>query len=693
MKDSRLYRYYQIPDEFVYEKVKGGAHYFKGRKNTSTLIGQLNKVWTSPKPAAQEKYYLRLLLLKVKGPKCFDDVKRVPGHNNDQPFATFKEAAIARNLLLDDNEHKACLREASVSYYPAQLRDLFIFLLSLGTVLDPIGLFSCAEEKLIDIDNFPSDMIDGARRAVFTEFERLSLRYDFQFSRLPWVHELDGCPTNLDEFRENFHREEIAQMAVADVSLLNADQKKVVDAIYARVTRGDDSRDNLFFIDGYAGTGKTFVYTTLYKLLVARGLKVLCAAISGIAASMLPGGRTAHKAFGLKLDMDEHNYASNLGMRTDQANYLRSVDLVIWDEISMAPKWALAAVDQLFRDLALPERRNLPFGGKVIVVGGDFRQILPVIKGAMRTKIVDSIAKKFELWDRFQKFTLHTSVRSLDAEHNTFVRSVGDGTIGTVTDFAKGEYAVPIPRRYFFPSSDVNQFIDSFYSPQVLNSPTQLASTLIVANTHEEINFINEQVMRRIAVKDPLIDDKIYVSRDHVTRDGDLHPDYRSARLNEIDVNGFPAAKLHLKVGTVVMLLRNYCVKSGLTNGTRLLITKLDNHLITCQTFDGSAKEVGIPRIKVNIRSQDSGLEFDFTRLQFPLKPAFAMTIHKSQGQTVGRLGIFMRTSVFAHGALYVALSRARNPDDIKIFLPNFDNFLHSDFITLTNIFYPDALL
>src|SRR5699024_8458402 len=125
----------------------------------------------------------------------------------------------------------------------------------------------------------------------------------------------------------------------------------------------------------------------LYQRLVGAGKKVLCVAYSGIAASLLPKGQTAHSAFKLKLNMTDDDFASTLRMQSKQAQKLRELDFIIWDEISMVPKCALKAVDQLFRDLT--GCTDVPFGGKCVIVGGDFGQTLPVVKNGSRVDVIN----------------------------------------------------------------------------------------------------------------------------------------------------------------------------------------------------------------------------------------------------------------------------------------------------------------
>ena len=129
-------------------------------------------------------------------------------------------------------------------------------------------------------------------------------------------------------------------------------------------------------------------------------------------------------------------------------------------------------------------------------------------------------------------------------------------------------------------------------------------------------------------------------------------------------------------------------VKEGLTNGTRLRVTLLRyqagngvqhfSHLLECKGITDNCD--GPPQAwqchdgtlfmcrRWHLLSQ-SGLDYNFKRVQFPVCLAFAMTVHKSQGQTFDRVGLYLEHPVFAHGQLYVAMSRCRNPTALKVFI------------------------
>ena len=140
--------------------------------------------------------------------------------------------------------------------------------------------------------------------------------------------------------------------------------------------------------------------------------------------------------------------------------------------------------------------------------------------------------------------------------------------------------------------------------------------------------------------------------------------------LNSIQLNGFPPHLLSVKEGCPLILLRNLDSKNGLCNGTKLvLINIVSLYAIRVRIVSGShaGTEVILPRI--NFTSGERDFPFIFTRRQFPVRLAFALTINKAQGQSYKRVGIYLPQPVFSHGQLYVALSRAGNPFQTRVLM------------------------
>lgn len=155
---------------------------------------------------------------------------------------------------------------------------------------------------------------------------------------------------------------------------LTDEQKSVYVEIMTAV---NEDKGGLFFLYGHGGTGKTFIWRTLSSGIRSRGDIVLTVASSGIASLLLPGGRTAHSRFAIPLNPTE-DVISNIKQGSPLANLIITAKLIIWDEAPMMHRYCFEALDQTLRDILRfknTSSSDKPFGGKIVVLGGDFRQI------------------------------------------------------------------------------------------------------------------------------------------------------------------------------------------------------------------------------------------------------------------------------------------------------------------------------
>lgn len=146
-----------------------------------------------------------------------------------------------------------------------------------------------------------------------------------------------------------------------------------------------------------------------------RSLKhiVLSVASLGVASLLLPGGRTAHYRFKIPCELDEGTIC-DIKHGTMLCELIQTTSLIMWDETLMTHKFAFEALDRSLRDIlasSSPMATNLPFGGKVVVLGGDLRQILPVIEGGNRSQIVNSAIINSSLWPHVHILCLTHNMR------------------------------------------------------------------------------------------------------------------------------------------------------------------------------------------------------------------------------------------------------------------------------------------
>ena len=609
---------------------------------------------------------------------------------------TFREACLARGLLENDNEWKLCLEEAAVMQTGHQLRQLFATIIRENWPLnDPLSLW----------DRFKGSICDDVRHKLIHKGipdPTQDQIYDYglhlldlilndsgkslkDFSPMPlstgdWAH-LDGNRLIAEQLA--YDRDEQRNLAQPRIDGLNLEQRAAFDAIMNSVK---NNQPKLFFLHGPGGTGKTHVYNTLCYALRAEGFIVLCVASSGIAALLLLGGRTSHSRFKIPIKLYDGKPCP-IAKGTLLARLLQKVRLIIWDEVPTQDRRAPEAVDLTMQDI----RNDLrPYGGTPVVFGGDFQQTLPVVIKGGREQIVGACLLRSRLWRHVEILHLTQNMRLGGAnacqEDRDFAQWLLDTGHGRNTSAAQD---LELPAVMKLPSNTVDSLVESVY-PGLSGIPANhdrdkyfLERTILSAR-NDDVDELNQMLLDKFQGEE-----KIFHSADSlVTEEGvDSGFQYPVEYLNSIRASGLPLAKLTLKIGSPIMILRNLDPARGLCNGSRGILTRIAAHVLEIRLISGehSGKTAFIPRISITPSSEQ--IAFEMKRRQYPVRLAFCMTINKAQGQSVDHVGLDLRTDIFAHGQLYVALSRCTSSRRIKVLFKN-------DTTTLTkNIVYPEVLL
>jgi hypothetical protein len=173
--------------------------------------------------------------------------------------------------------------------------------------------------------------------------------------------------------------------------------------------------DKTFFVDGLGGAGKTFLYGCLLSRVRFTGDIVLSMASFGIGALLLEGGCTAHSRFKIPVAGLCGSSACYVPLNSPQSALIWVTHLIMWDEAPMAHKHVFEAVNRTLQHVmgvVDPTLKDMLFGGKVVVMGGDFRQILLVVPRGRRGQIVDvSLKRSAFLWHRVKVCQLHENMR------------------------------------------------------------------------------------------------------------------------------------------------------------------------------------------------------------------------------------------------------------------------------------------
>jgi len=366
---------------------------------------------------------------------------------------------------------------------------------------------------------------------------------------------------------EHDYNVEVLQAEVAmAIESLNDGQRAayngIIDAYVAHHAK-------VVFIDGPGGTGKTYIENLILNAVRSCGDIALVVASSGITALLLLGGRTTHSYLKIPIALDRKSFYY-IRKQDDLAMLIHQTKLILWDEAPMTNNLNFEAVDRTLRDLT---NRNEPFGGIVFIMSGDFRQVLLVTPRGSRADIVSASIKSSYLWESVEVFRLSENMWASDVVaihpdlgNHTFtdwLLCLGNNELEIINE----DY-IKCLDMMVLPPADTQAMVVAIY-PQLHEGQTTneyLHECAILAPRNKEVSLINAMVLSYLPSAQ--VD---FLSADSA-EDTEVANTYPSEFLNTLEVSGMPSHKLLLKIGTPVILLRNFDPLAGLCNGTCLIV-------------------------------------------------------------------------------------------------------------------------
>ncbi|XP_027903668.1 uncharacterized protein LOC114163562 [Vigna unguiculata] len=535
-EEGKQLTYSEFPSKFVwFAKEKE----WKPRKKGYN-IGRLTYI----PPGSGELYYLRILLTIQKGCIDYESIKTI----DRKYYETYQEACYVLGLLADDKEYIDAIKEASLQIQTAELQKLCLLEI---------------EEML---------MSNGRSLKDYPSLPQLDLSDVHTFNNRFIIDELQ------------YNKQDMAKEHDSLFKALNDEQIHVYQDIMTIVL---SKKGGFFFLYGYGGTSKTFMWKTLSAGLRSKGMIVLNVASSGIASLLLPCGKIAHSTFCIPLLINDES-TCNIAQGSLRAKLLMATSLIIWDEAPMMNRMCFEAFDRTLRDIIRnvdDANKDKPFGGKTVVLGGDFRQILPVIKKGSRFDIIKSAINYSELWNCCKVLKLSKNMR-LSTTSNTeiandiqefadWILKIGDGKMDLNEN---GECMVEIPEQILITNTDLPllALVELFYPQFVVNmlKPNYFDDGAISCPTNDSVEQVNDFMLSLIGGEEVT-----YLSSDTPCQSDEQDEVqsewFTSEFLNDIKCSGIPNHKLKLKTCVPIMLLRNIDQVKGLCNGTRLQV----NHL------------------------------------------------------------------------------------------------------------------
>ena len=556
------------------------------RKKGCDAIGRVH----NPSPLAGDVVYLRMLLHHdvSRGATSFDELK-LGKH-------TFKDACRHLGLLQDDGEWDMVLQKGAETCRSASyLRELFVIILRFCDPANPRQLFDNHWEEWCD---------DFKRSAGWTDLVSLHpeqsrqmqvcVLLDLEQRLQSWEVTLKDCqlPVPSEEdialvgqrdahlalpstIREelDFDFEETAAIARDRLERMTTEQRAIFDVVMEHI---EGRRPVQIFIDARGGCGKTF---TLEGILAAArtsepgGAVALAMATTGLAANLLPLGRTFHSRMKVGLNPTEEGCFA-ISAQSALARLICMARLLIIDEATLLDRRNLEKLERTLRDLT---GSSEPWGGKIVILCGDFRQCLPIIPRASRASTVAHCLNRSYLWKDFRLMSLTKNMRVMAdsedtdlANFDSWAVSLGDGSSPTVGD-AKEE-KVKLPSNHCLEVEEdqygkgMEVFCDKIYPNLAtrFNEDDYFQDRAILAPTNQKRDAINEYLMSKLPTEEVVL-----LSADSTVEPADaaLHP---VEVLNSLNPQGLPSHRLTLRPGAPVRLMRNLNPRDGLCNGTRM---------------------------------------------------------------------------------------------------------------------------
>ena len=675
-----LPRYVDLPKKYRYDKAKK-IWVIRQARSEDTVIGRVHTV----NPLAGETFYLRILLHHdhCRGKTSFQDLKVL---DDGKTCETFKDVCCELGLLKDDLEWQRVLEECAGTQFCSQIREVYVIILMFCQPANPRALFDefwptwtddfdlQSKEQLIPLDeNQLKTMVLLDLEMRLQSFEKGLADFGLPEPTLEDLADVKNI-TNIDPVvireEKDYCLQELVSSVNNNIPLFTPGQAQIFETVMHAVKHNQQLS---LFIDARGGCGKTFLLNALLSAVRSSepgGCVALAMATTGIAANLLKLGRTYLSRMKAPLTPTEES-TLQISAQSSLAKLIRIAKLLLIDESTMLDRYQLEALDRSLRDLMGDSDKV--FGGKVIVLAGDFRQCLPVVPRANRATTVGHCINKSRLWQHFKVFQLTENMR-VRASGDPRLEDFDKWTLGIGNGVEK-DGVVPIPSTMLsdiVPNTktdskneerSMKKFCQEVF-PNIhvnIKTPGWLEGRTILAPTNREVDTLNEVMQGFLAESGSRL-----LSADTLENPEDAFR-FNSEYLNTLKPNGFPHHVLNLKSGMPIMLLRNINPRQGLCNGTRLIFEKcLDNKLLQCRIVE-TGRLVLIPRI--TFIPKPGEFPFEWQRRQFPVRPAFAMTINKSQGQTLKFAGIWLRGQVFTHGQLYVACSRVGSPNNLKFAL------------------------
>jgi hypothetical protein len=460
--------------------------------------------------------------------------------------------------------------------------------------------------------------------------------------------------------------------------------------------------NNLIFVQGKGGSGKTALAKKAEALVRSEGHIVLGCASTALASTNYDDFYTAHSLVKYPVQENEDDSGPdlkcNLFAYPQRKELLEQSRMIIWDEWTNNHKNIFEAAYEALNG----------FEGKILLCLADLRQIPPVVPHGDKWQIIQASMVSSPLWDEFIKFNLTENFR-LKAKDNTpesirrmkiydeLTLAIGEGRTDCPYAIVEQQLNAESIMTFRIPSLRccdiedevaVKNEIESIFPAGLTDN--EICKRAILAATNKQVDKWNELIQKKLETTDTPI--HILVSKDELCEADDPHNVIRSMLsehfLNDFNNDNVPPHELSLRVGDICLLRRTLDRQEKLVNNSKVRIIKISRYSIEVLTLKPPQSVVILPRIRFKFRLPYGS--FQMIRTQFPLRLAYSLTINKSQGQELERAILDLSIASFTHGQLYVGMSRAKTEEGISA-LADKDQ-ITANGVIVTNVLYRELL-
>ncbi len=368
-------------------------------------------------------------------------------------------------------------------------------------------------------------------------------------------------------------------------------------------------------ITGSGGCGKSFILKSIIQMLKRKNYNIGVTSSTGSSATLI-NGTTLHSFLNIGLaNKSATELYEKLKFQSNKTNYkkLKKLDVLIIDEISMID-------DVLFSKIAgylsLIKEIKKPFGKVQLILCGDFYQLPPVN---------NDYCFKSPVWNMLKIQIIELKQMMRQSNDQEFQEMLKDIKLNNITNNIYNKLLQLKNKK--FENTKIK--------------PTKLYSR------NEDINKINKNEFNKLVNQ---TNAKVFTY--------EIKYDSNSSSVSKYISNSNIEKSIDLCVGAQIMLTYNVDIIGNLVNGTRGIIKKLYHNYIIIETIDGNEHQIEYVKY---INDLDENITFSY----MPIKLAYAISIHKSQGMTIDFIEIDLGNTIFTYGMAYVALSRAKSLDSI----------------------------